>query len=80
MIAKLVQNLVHLECRGDGFDQYGGTDGARWDADILLGEQKHIVPKASLIMVLELGQVEVRSGAGCDLCLGVMKKEQSEIK
>ncbi|GAP59083.1 hypothetical protein AHiyo1_22970 [Arthrobacter sp. Hiyo1] len=79
MIAQLVQDLLHFERRGDGFDQHGGADGALRDAEQVLGQDEDVVPEPGLEVVLDLGQVEVRALALCQQAAGVVEEEQAEI-
>ena len=63
MIAQLVENLVHLERRGDGFDQHGGANRALGYPDVFLREHEHVVPQARFLVALHLRQIEIRAGA-----------------
>ncbi len=74
-----VEDLLHLEGRGDGLDQDGGADGAARDAEEFLGEDEDVVPQACLAGVLQLGEVEVRAISGVDLPLRAVEEVQAEV-
>ncbi len=45
VLTELVEDLVHFEGGGDGFDQHGGADGAALDACGVFGEVEDVVPE-----------------------------------
>ena len=55
MLAKLVEDLVHLECRGERLDQDRRFDRAARDAEELLRPDEDVVPESRFMMALELG-------------------------
>ena len=63
VVAQLVQDLVHLERRGQRLDQHGGPDRAAVEPERVLGERERVVPQPRLQVRLQLGQVEERAGA-----------------
>ena len=63
-----------MESGGEGFNQYGSTDGALGDTDIVLGEGENIVPETSFLVVLHLGEVEVRTGFSLDKLTSVVEE------
>jgi hypothetical protein len=63
MLAKLVEDLVHLERGEDRLDQDRSLDGASWYAELVLGQLEDVVPEPRLGVALQLRQVEVRAGA-----------------
>ena len=48
MVAQLVENLLHLEGRGQRLDQDRGADRAVGHADGLLRDHEGVVPEARL--------------------------------
>ncbi len=56
VIAQLVQDLVHLERRGDRLDQHRRPHRAVRDAEPLLGEGEDVVPQPRLEVALGLGR------------------------
>ena len=80
MIAQLVQNLFHLECREDRFDEHGRADGAAWNSNSLLCEIEDIVPQTRFEMALHLRQVEVGATATIDQRLCIVEEVHSEIE
>ncbi len=48
VVAQLVEDLVHLEGRGDRLDQDGGADRAARYAEVLLRSGEHLVPQPRL--------------------------------
>lgn len=80
MVAKLIDDFVHLKGRSDGLDQHGASDGAAGHADVVLGEVEDVVPQSSLEMRLHLGQVEVGSVATLDELKGVVEKVETKVE
>jgi hypothetical protein len=56
MLPQLVDNLVHLERGGDGLDQDSRANAPASDPEQILRHAEDIVPKASLKVVLHLGE------------------------
>jgi hypothetical protein len=79
VVAQFVEDFLHFERGGDGFDQHGGADGALRDAEQVLGEDEDVVPEPGLEVVLDLGQVEVRALALGQEAAGVVEEEQAEV-
>ena len=61
MLSQLVEDLVHLERSQDRLDEDGGTDRPARNPQLLLREDKDVVPQTRFEVRLELGQVEVRA-------------------
>src|SRR5208282_1509992 len=80
MFAQFVKNLVHLKRRQNGFDQDGGANRPAWNTQFVLGKTEHVVPQPRLQVILQLRQVEVRTGALAEQGGSVVKKEQTKIK
>src|SRR5450759_1636861 len=57
VLAKLVENLLHLERREDRLEQNGGVNRAARDSAVVLREVEYVVPQPRLEMALELGPV-----------------------
>jgi hypothetical protein len=53
MLLELVKNLLHLERGRQRLDQHRSADCTAWYANMRLGEDKDIVPEASLEVMLE---------------------------
>jgi hypothetical protein len=51
VLAQLVEDLLHLERRGQRLDEHRGADGAPRDANELLGADEDIVPESGLEVV-----------------------------
>lgn len=79
MFAQRVEDLLHLERRGDRLDEDGGPDRAARDAEQFLRRQEDVVPQPGLVAVLQLRQIEVRAVAGVDLPLGTVEEVQAEV-
>ena len=73
MVAQFVEDLVHLERRGERLDEHRRADGAVGEAEALLGEREDVVPEPGLAVVLELRQVEVRAAAAGDELVRVVE-------
>jgi len=80
MVAELEQDLLHLECGREGFDEDRRTDSVQRQADIRLGEGEDIVPQTGLEIVFHLGQVEVGTRAPLDKLLGIVIEEERKVK
>ena len=80
MLTELIQNLVHLEGRQNGFNEHGGLDGALWQPQLVLRHYEHIVPQAGLQMAFHFGQVEERPCTALDELFGVVEHEQRKVK
>lgn len=65
---------------GEGFNQHGSTNGTLRDSDITLGKGENIVPEASLLVVLHLGKVEVRTRSSIDEFTSVMEEVEGKIE
>ena len=79
VIAQLVQDLVHLERRGDRLDQHRRPHRAVRDAEPLLGEGEDVVPQPRLEVALGLGEVEVRAAAAAQQFGGVVEEVEAEV-
>ncbi len=79
VLAQLVQDLVHLERRGDRLDQHGRPHGAPRDAERLLREHEHVVPEARLEVALEFRQVVEGAVAVVDELLRRVEEVQPEV-
>ena len=80
VIAQLVEDLLHLERRKDGFDKDGGADRSARYTQRILRKVENVVPQPRLEMALELGQIEVRAAALPKQPLRVVKEVQTEIE
>jgi hypothetical protein len=73
VVAQLVEDLLHLEGRGQRLDQDRGADRAVGHADGLLRDHEGVVPEARLEVGLELREVEVGARAARQEFLGVVR-------
>src|SRR6266850_4827976 len=80
MIAKFVEDLVHLERGQDRLDEHRGADAPVRNAEDLLRVDKDVVPEPRFQMRLHLRQVKIRPAAARDRFLRVVKKVQAEIE
>ena len=80
MLAQLPEDLVHLERGEDGLDQHCRLDRPLRQAELVLRRHEHLVPEARLEMALDLGQVEVGTGAAREQLLGVVEHEEREVE
>src|SRR2546426_6351157 len=80
MVAKLIQNLFHLEGRKDRFDQDGGANRPSRDSELVLRQIENIVPEARLEMAFELREVEVRAASLFQQTLDVVKEVEAEVE
>jgi hypothetical protein len=80
VVAKLMQDLVHLERREQRLDQHGRADRAAWNAELVLREHEDVVPQPRFEMALELRQVEVRAAAARDQLLRIVEEVEREIE
>ena len=67
-LPQLEEDLVHLEGGRDRLDEDGRPYVTAGEAERVLAAPQHVVPQPGLEMALELGQVEVGSGAHLDQC------------
>ena len=63
VLAQRVEDLLHLERRGDRLDQHGRADRAARQADGCLSGDEDVVPELGLVPALELREVDVRAAA-----------------
>lgn len=80
MILHLIEQLVHLEYRRQGLDEYGGLDGTAGQTEFVLGPGEHLAPPASFQMALQLGYVEVGTGALGQQRLVVVQEIEGEVE
>ena len=79
MVAQFVENLFHLERRGQRLDQHGRPDGPLRDPQQRLGLDEDVIPQPGFQVRLQLRQVEVRPRPAVDQRLRVVEEEQPEI-
>src|SRR6267378_5038576 len=80
MVSQLIQDLLHLEGRGDRLDEHGGLHRAHRNPDCLLSEPEHVVPETGLQMAFHLGQIEVRTGPTRSKLLRIVEEIESEVQ
>src|SRR4029077_14274692 len=71
VLAKLIEDLFHLECSEDLLDEHGGADRSSRDVQRILREVEHVVPQPSLEVALELREIEVGAVPFAEKPLGV---------
>lgn len=80
VILHLIEQLVHLEYRRQGFDEHGGLDGTAGQTEFVLGPGEHLAPPAPFQMALQLGYVEVGTGALGQQRLVVVQEIEGEVE
>ena len=80
VLAQLVEDLVHLERRGQRLDEHRRADRAAVDAQGLLRVHEDVVPQPRLAVALHLGQVEVGARAGVEQAPGVVEEVQPGVE
>ena len=79
VVAQGVQDLLHLERRGDRLDEDRGADDPVGHLQRALGVREDVVPQLRLVVGLQLGQVEVGPGAAGEELAGVVEEVQPEV-
>src|SRR6266699_237891 len=64
----------------NGVDEHGGANGAPGDAQFLLGKHKYVIPEAGFQVVLQLGQVEIGSGALREQRFHIVEEVKGEVE
>ena len=80
MLLELVEDLVHLERRENGFDEHRRLDRPLRHAQLVLRHHENVVPQPRLEMTLQLGQIEIRTATAGDELLRIVEKEQREVE
>ncbi|MNG99786.1 hypothetical protein D3C79_589650 [compost metagenome] len=80
MVAQVIEDLVHLEDRRQGFDQYRGFDGAARQIKTILGKAEDFAPPGRFLPGLGFRQIEVRAAAFFQQLAVVVEEIQREIK
>src|SRR5438477_2033507 len=80
VIAQLVENLVHLKGRRDGFNEDGCTNRSARNSNLILHEIEDVVPYPRLDVALHFWQIKIWTGAAIDQLVGIMEEEQPEIE
>src|SRR6266704_3657552 len=80
VLAQFVEYLIHFKSCQDGFDEHGGANGAPGDAQFLLGKHKYVIPEAGFQVVLQLGQVEIGSGALREQRFHIVEEVKGEVE
>ena len=79
VVAQLVEDLVHLEGRGDRLDQHRRPHRPVRHPQRRLGVAEDLVPEPRLEVGLHLGQVVVRPAAAGQQLAGVVEEVQAEV-
>src|SRR5438045_1229601 len=74
VVAKLIEDLLHLERREDRLDQDGAADRPAWDPELVLRGGERLRPEPRLEMRLQLRQVEVRPAAAVEQLARVVER------
>ena len=80
VMAKLEQNLLHLESSWECLNQDGATDGSKGNPEIVLGKVENIIPKASFTVVLHLREVEVRTATASEELFCIVEEIESKVE
>ncbi len=80
MVAKLIQNLVHLEGGEDGFGQNGGFDRSFRDVEERLRKHKDLIPQTRFKVAFELRQVKVGTGPASEKLLRVVEGVEAKVE
>lgn len=77
---QLVQNLLHLERRGERLYQHSSADTPDGDAQVGLGKEEDVGPEARFEVVLHFGEVEVGAGVVREEVGGVVEEVHGEVE
>src|SRR5438874_11272835 len=80
VIAKLVQDLVHLERGENRLDEDRGADRPTRNSELVLREVEHVIPQPCLEVAFQLRQIEVRPAAPAEEPLGVVEEVETEVE
>lgn len=80
MIPQFKEDLFHLECSRESFDQNGSPDSVVGDAKIGLRKEEDVVPETGLEVVFHLWKVKVGTGAALDELACIVVKIEREIE
>ena len=80
MLAGGVEHLVHLERRGQGFDQHGDLDRSAREIEPVLDQVDDVVPQSGLVAAFELGDVEIGTRAVRDRGPGIVEGIKREVE
>lgn len=80
MIPQFEEDLFHVECGRESFNQDGGPDSVVGDAEIGLREEEDVVPETGLEVVFHLWKVKVGTRATLDELVGIVVKVEREIE
>lgn len=80
MFLQLIQNLFHLERRGQSLNQYCRPNHTLLHPQVTCRKGEGIVPKTSFEMVFHLREVKIRPRTSGDEFAGVVEKVQTEVE
>lgn len=80
MIPEFEEDLFHLECSWESFDQDGSPDSVVGDTEIRLREEEDVVPETGFKVVFHLWKVKVGTGAALDELVSIVIKIEGEIE
>lgn len=80
MLFQLEEDLVHLERRGQRYDQDRRLDRAGQDRQRRLRVQENVAPQSRFEVALHLRQIETWTSPGLPQRIDVVKEEQPEIE
>src|ERR1700694_3909077 len=80
MVAKLVEDLFHLERGEDRLDEDSRSDGPARNTQTILGEVEDVVPEPRFQVALELGKIKVGPAALLEQSPRVVKKIDAEVE
>ena len=80
MGAQFVEDLFHLECRGERLDEDSAADGANRDAEVGLRKVENVGPEAGFEIVLHFWQVEVGTRAVREEVGSIVEEVECEVE
>ena len=80
MVPEFKEDLFHLECGRQRFNEDGSSDSIVGDTEIGLRKEKDVVPETGLKIVLHLWKIKVGSGVTLDELLSVVVKIEGKVE
>jgi len=80
VVPQLKQNLFHLECSREGFNEHRRTDRVMRHANIRLREEKDIIPETRFKIVFHFWEVEVWAYTPLHKFIRIMVEIKCEVK
>lgn len=80
VVAKLIDDFIHLKSGQNGLDEDSTADGSSSHANIVLRKVEDIVPESGFKVRFHLGQIEIRTGASLDKLKGVVEEIETKVE